>query len=467
MTQMNTMRLSIITAALLTFGIGAAHAAVTADEAKQLGDKLTPFGAIKAGNADGSIPAYSGGLTTPPAGFEKGADRYVDPFAAETPLYVIDQKNVGQYADQLTAGAKAMIEQFPSFHINVFKTHRTAAYPGWVVENTLKNATTAKLAGEIEGDAVVGADEGNQPFPGVPFPIPKNGAEVMWNYHMHYAPAVTHTFAGAWLVDTAGGVTPLPEPNEFFVHPWYDKSGEMRKKTYDALYGFSARLTSPPSSAGTVFLNYYLVDGSQKVWFYTPGQRRVRAAPEFAYDVPIASYGGVLLWDEVFGFVGRLDRFDFNLVGRKEMIIPYNVFGVTNTVPSKEFLGEKHLDPKSVRWEKHRVWVVDAKRKEGARHVYSRRTFYIDEDCWCMVASESYDNGGTLWRVGNIYNFPTYDVGGGVNNESWSFNDLLKGNYSVINAGRGDPGKFVRSYTSGEGLPMNLTPQSVASGSVR
>lgn len=465
--RFHAMQACVAASAILVLS-QAALAAVSAEEAKQLGTTLTEFGAEKAGNADGTIPAYTGGITTLPAGYKKGDDRYVDPYKDEKPLYSIDAKNMGKYSAQLTEGSKAMLQAYPTYRIDVYPTHRTVAYPAWVRDNTVKNATTAKLTGEIAGDSAEGADNG-KPFPGIPFPIPKSGYEVMWNHKFSYGPAVDHQASSAWLVDTAGNVTGLPTVNEFFVRPWYDRSGKLRKETFDAVFGFSATLTGPPASAGIHFLNYYLADsaeGGQKVWFYTPGQRRVRAAPEFNYDIPIASYGGVLVWDEIFGFVGRMDRFDFKLVGKKEMIVPYNVFGVTNTMLSKDVLDKKHLKNESVRWEKHRVWVVESTRKADARHAYSRRTFYVDEDSWVIVASESYDSGGKLWRVGNMLTFPTYDVGG-VNNATWNFNDVIKGNYFVVNMGAADPGNFVRSYTSAEGLPIKLTPQSVAAGSAR
>jgi hypothetical protein len=449
----------------------AALGAVTADEAKKLGTTLTEWGAEKGANADGSIPAYTGGLTKPPAGWTKGADQYVDPYKDDKPLYAIDAKNAAQYEALLGPGDKAMLAAHPTFKINVYPTRRSVAYPSWVLENTVKNATTAKLVGDVEGDSLSGAAPDGLPFPGVPFPIPKTGYEVMWNHHMGIAPAAIHQFSQAFLIDSSGSVSPLPQPDEYFLKPWYDKSGKLRKETYDAVFGFSAKLMTPPSSAGVHFLNYYLpkiTEGApQKVWFYTPGQRRVRAAPEFSYDIPIAAYGGVLFWDEIFGFVGRMDRFNFKLVGKKEMIVPYNVFGVTNQVLAKDFVGPKHVAPDAVRWEKRRVWVVETTRKENARHAYSRRTFYVEEDCTCIVAVDAYDNGGKLWRVSKVYTFPTYDTGG-VSNATWSYNDLIKGNYTVINAGHKDAGHFIRAYASGDDLPgMELTPQAVANGSVR
>lgn len=448
---------------------GTAGAAVTAEEAKQLGSTLTEFGAEKAGNKDASIPAYTGGLPKV-AGYDgKTMPQYIDPFKDEKPLFSVDAKNMGQHDALLMAGTKAMLKQYPTYKLDVYKTHRTMRYAPSVLQNSVKNATTAKLTGEVEGDALSGADAGGLPFAGVPFPIPKSGYEVLWNHHARYAAAVSHNVGQGWLIDTAGNTISLPGTNEYFLHPWYDKAGKLRSQTFDALFGFSATLTSPPSSAGTVFLSYYTANAAergQRVWFYTPGQRRVRSAPEFSYDVPIAAYGGVTVWDDIYGYLGRMDRFNFKLVGKKELLVPYNAFGVTNTMMAKDFIGPKHVNPEAVRWERHRVWVVEGTRKDNARHIYSRRTFYVDEDSWSILASEAYDNGGALWRVSNYYGFPTYDVGG-FNTETWSTNDLIKGNYFILNAGHKEPGNSIRSYDTAEGLPIALTPQAVAASGVR
>jgi Protein of unknown function (DUF1329) len=446
-----------------------APAAVTPEDAKQLGTTLTEFGAEKAGNQDGSIPAYTGGIENVPGYDPKTSAHYVDPFAADKLLYSVDSKNAAQYDALLTPGTKALMSAHPDYRIDVYPSHRSTRYASWVIQNTVKNATTAKLGGEIEGDAVVGTDKNNLPFAGIPFPMPKNGYEVMWNYKLHFAPAATHNYTTAYLIDTAGNVSNLPGTDEYFLHAWYDKNNKLRGETFDSWLGFSAMLTDPPSSAGIVFLNFYLptaAEGGQKVWFYTPGQRRVRMAPEFAYDVPIASYGGVIVWDEIFGFVGRMDRFDFKLVGKKEMLVPYNVYGPTQTMQHKDYLGPKFVNPAAVRFEKHRVWVVDATRKANARHAYSRRTFYIDEDSWAILASESYDNAGKIWRATYMLEYPTYDTGG-VNIDGWITYDLIKGNHFIINVGMGEPGHSFHAYDTAEGLHINLTPRAVEAAGVR
>ena len=61
--------------------------AVSADEAKAARHHADRVGAEKAANKDGTIPAYTGGLTTAPAGFKTGDGIRPDPFAAEKPLY--------------------------------------------------------------------------------------------------------------------------------------------------------------------------------------------------------------------------------------------------------------------------------------------------------------------------------------------------------------------------------------------
>ncbi len=446
-----------------------ALAGATAEEAKELGNTLTEFGAVKAANADGSIPAYTGGIEKVPGYDPQTSAQYVDPFASEKPLYSIDAKNMAQYDSVLTEGTKALMKKFSDYRIDVYPSHRSFRYVPWVLQNTVKNATTAKLAGQVEGDAIEGADANNLPYPGIPFPIPKNGYEVMWNNALRFSAVVSHNVGSGWLIDSSGGITDLPSVDEYFIHPWYDTSGKLRDKVFNSVFGLSSTMTSPPSSAGGHFLNYYgpnAAEDGQRVWFYTPGQRRVRRAPEFAYDVPLAAYGGVIFWDEIYGFVGRMDRFDFKLVGRKEMLVPYNVFGVTNTFMAKDFIGPKFVNPAALRWEKHRVWVVDSVRKPEARHAYSRRTFYVDEDCWCITTSEAYDNAGAIWRVHQINNFPSYDTGG-INVDAWTTYDLIKGSYFTVNTGHREPGNSIHHYNSVEGLAIKLTPQSVASGGVR
>ncbi len=447
-----------------------AAAAVSPDQAKALGTTLTLFGADPNASADGSIPAYTGGLAQAPAGFKPGGQNYKDPYANEKPLYTITNANLAQYEKYLSPGTLTLFKHFPNYAVDVYPTHRTMHYAKWFLDNSVKNATTAKLAGKAEGDAVVGTAPDGQAFQGIPFPIPDkdNGYEVIWNSLFRFAPPISLMQSSSYMVDSAGSTNALPGFYAYYMHPWSSEDPEFREKTYNAVYGFNTLLTSPPTSAGTDFLNYYLPDAAKTppIWFYTPGQRRVRRAPDFAYDVPMAAYNGILFWDEPWGFVGRMDRFDFKLVGKKEIIVPYNNFKITNTEDAKQTLGPKFVKPAALRWEVHRVWVVDAVLKLGSRHAYSKREFYVDEDSWAIILAEAYDHSDKLWRETQNLVFPAYDVGG-MNMDTFVTYDLHAGNYVVINTDRNLPGNYVRSYTSPKDLHLSLGPDQMENANVR
>ena len=73
-------KLTILSAAvIMALGAPVAMAKVSEADAAKLGTSLTPMGAEKAANADGSIPAWDGGITKPVAGYEKGM-HHLNPF---------------------------------------------------------------------------------------------------------------------------------------------------------------------------------------------------------------------------------------------------------------------------------------------------------------------------------------------------------------------------------------------------
>ena len=400
------------------------HAAES--DASALGDKLTEFGAEKAGNADGSIPAYTGGLTTPGAGYKEGSTVYPDPFANEKPSLVIDSRNYAQYAAELSAGQIALLKKYPEYRMEVYPTHRTAPYPTWVLKNTVANAARAKLVGPVAGDGVEGA------YGGIPFPVPKNGYEVMWNFFLHWAAPGRVARNEHYLVQPDGGRTLLGIFTSNYANRYYDPSATSLPDPY-----FLKVLSvghAPSSQIGyNVVLSSSINYGQADIlnWVYTPGQRRVRTAPEFSYDTPAANFGGALTHDESRMFSGRMDRFDFKLVGKKELFVPYNVykpFMPSTTVES--FATAKFPNPSMIRFEKHRVWVVEATLKKGQRHIMSRKTFYVDEDSWVVNEVDEYDQSAQLYRV--IANYPSviYDpVAPYVTEARYSIIDLPKGSY--------------------------------------
>ncbi|HTT09880.1 MAG TPA: DUF1329 domain-containing protein [Burkholderiaceae bacterium] len=378
-----------------------AHAAITADEAKALGTTLTPIGAEKAGNKDGTIPEYTGGLTTPPASFKAGSGIRPNPFADEKPRLTIDAKNMAQYADKLTEGTKALLQKYPSYRVDVFPTHRTVAFPKFVTDNTVKNATKAKTSND--GRSIEGAHAG------FPFPIPKTGYEAMWNHLVRFNGQSYEAKYRNLSVDASGRPTLSTEGVSVQEYPFWDET----KTTADTFWRIKLTYTGPARRAGEALLIVDPLDIGQKdrrAWSYLPGQRRVKVAPDFAFDTPNPGTAGATTFDDTFIFNGSMDRFDFKLVGRKEMLVPYNAYAAVYQAKQDELLKPNHLNPDFVRWELHRVWVVEATLREGKRHVYSKRTFYLDEDSWAALASDEYDARGQLYRAGFAYMAPSYDV---------------------------------------------------------
>ena len=380
-----------------------AFAAVSPDEAARLAKDLTPLGAERAGNADGSIPAWTGGITQAPAGYTPGM-HHPDPYAADQPLYVITGANCEQYKDKLTAGSLALLKAYPDYKVPVYPTHRSASVPQYVYDATFANATRAQLV--HDGNGVEGA------IIGVPFPIPQNGQEVMWNFLLRFrgVSAIRHIAQAA---PTRGGDYTLVDFNEKFLFN-YCVPGMTEAKLNNTVFYFMQEVTAPARLAGYILLVQETLDQvkePRRAWTYNPGQRRVRRAPEVAYDNPGTAADGMRTSDQLDMFNGALDRYTWTLVGKREMIVPYNSYKLhSDKVKYKDILKPLHINQDLTRYELHRVWVVEAKLKPDTSHIYHRRTFYIDEDSWQVLAVDQYDSRGQLWRVSEAHCINYYEV---------------------------------------------------------
>ena len=276
---------------------------------------LTPFGALRAGNADGSIPAWTGENLPLPAGFESGTTPQY--FTDEKPLYSVTGANMTQYQDKLAAGAQALLQKYPDFRMDVYPTHRTAIAPQYVYDYIYKNATNAQLS--ADGNSVTGA------YGGIPFPIPKNGHQVIWNHELSWQGTSVYYVTAAHLVTSSGEVVFESQVRAWQQFPYYVENGEA---SFNGFYNEALVVAiAPPYQAGTNILLIQPLNPQitpVEAWEYLVGERRVRRAPELQYDTPNSISGGTSNWDEAFIFSGKLDRYDFNYVGVKEMIVPYN-----------------------------------------------------------------------------------------------------------------------------------------------
>lgn len=413
-------------------GLGVAFAEVPEAQIARLSQDLTPVGAERAGNADGTIPGWTGGLTSPPDGIGfKGDGYYPDPFASDPILYTVDKSNAAQYANVLTPGQKAMIAAYPDYKLNVYRSRRTCALPKAVYEATARNARTGVLGGG--GDSLSGV------LMGMPYPLPFDAYEIVWNHNLRYRGyKLARTFASA-APTRSGSFTPVIVKDEAIFD--YAAPGNT---SFKALNNVSLRYiqetTSPARRAGQLLLVHETVDpkrGERRSWQYTTGNTnsapRVQRTSAISYDNPQIYSDAMSTADSFDVFSGPLDHFNWTLLGKEEQLVAYNSYKLSSpSLKYTDIIRPGHLNQDLVRYEKHRVWAVEAKLKPSDRHVYSRRVAYFDEDGGNMVGGELYDARGGLWRVQEAQIITYYDVPTCFNASDVVY-DLVEGRYVVQN----------------------------------
>jgi hypothetical protein len=384
-----------VTAAGLLFA-PLAWAAVSPQDAARLGQELTPLGGEKAGNTEGSIPAWDGGIkSAAEAGFPNyhAGDHHPDPYAADKPLFTITAANLAQYGAKLSEGHKALFKAYPDYKMVVYPTHRSAAAPQAVYEATKHNATSAKLV--PDGNGITGA------LAGTPFPIPQSGLEVFWNHITRYRGVAAALQVGQAPMTAGGGYTLVNFKEEFYFQ--YYEPGMTESALNNILLYFTQETTAPARLAGEVLLVQETLDQAKeprRAWVYNPGQRRVRRAPNVAFDNPGTNSDNLRTADQFDMYNGSPQRYDWKLVGKKEIYVPYNDYHLqSEKLKYSEILQKNHINQDLVRYELHRVWVVESTLKPGQSHLYSRRTLYVDEDSWQILAVDCYDARGQLYRV--------------------------------------------------------------------
>ncbi|MFU8830577.1 MAG: DUF1329 domain-containing protein [Wenzhouxiangella sp.] len=364
------------------------------------------MGSIRGGSADGRIPAWTGGIGRNdwPAGYAPG-DRHLDPFAGQQPLYVITGDNYREYADRLSVGQMAVFERYPdTYKMKVYPTERTASFPQFIYDASIRNASTGTLT--ADGEGVTNVSEG------FPFPLPQNAYELMWNHKLKYK-GTGGTRYNNQVAPTTRGSFQLVRLREELLGLYYAQ-GSSIEDTNNILLYFFQEVESPARLAGNILLVHETLnqlEQPRQAWIYNPGQRRVRRAPNVAYDNPGTASDGLRTNDMTDMFNGAMDRFDWQIVGKKEMYIPYNSYQVhSGGLTPDDIVRPGHLNAELMRYELHRVWIVDATLRDGTRHINSRRTFYLDEDSYQIALIDHYDQRGELWRASEAHTINYYDV---------------------------------------------------------
>lgn len=442
-----------LTAWLLALATSAAHGGVTEQEAALLESKLTPMGAERAGNAENTIPPWTGGITSPPAGYTPGM-HHPDPYAEDSILYTVTAENLDDHGAQLCDGQKALLRAHPeTWRLNVYPTRRSASYPEYVYAAVRANATNARMVLEGKGapaDAKVGP----------PFPIPKTGVEVVWNHNLRWRGARVERSEGTAAVTRRGHYRVVIQEQVLGLPYGARDPDAFGREFPNVLLAIKTKVIAPARLAGDGGLVIEPIDQTddpRKSWVYSRDLHRAFRNPWIAYDFPALYSDYLRTTDDTWLFNGPTDRFEWELLGKRELLIPYNAYRLhSGDIGPGDILGRNHIEPGLARYELHRVWVVQGTLKAGEKHVYSRRVFYVDEDSWQIAVAESYDSKGRLWRVNEAHAVNFYDVP-----VLWStlevYQDLLAERYLVTGL---DNDRTVVRFSEGSD-PREFSPNAL------
>lgn len=427
--QIQFRQLSLVGALLL--GSAVVEAKTTLDQVVKMGISLSPMGAEMAPNADGTIPAWKGSMLGLPEGlkYDETGDIYPNPYAPEPPMFTITANNYLEHQQHLSEGLQAMFQRYPdTFKMHIYPTHRDGRFSPLIEKRTRWNATKTVLSNGVDGLKKFTG--------GAPFPLPNNGAEVIHNARIIHP----HGTMNGVMDDIAvysNNTRSMRRQHMISDFPFAlqeNEVGETEKKIGKNAAYIHVNVLAPRRSKGQMTIVHEAVDhvrSARRAWVYLPGSRRVRRAPTVGYDTPDGP-GGMVTVDDSLGFNGAMDRYEWTLIGKREMYIPYHSYHFdTQKADYKKLLWPGHANPKYMRYEKHRVWVVEANLKRKSRHIYSKRRFYIDEDSWQFALLESYDNHGDLWRVGILNTLYDYHVQGYIA-RAQMFHDLQSGDYVAM-----------------------------------
>lgn len=360
---------------------------------------FTDVGAEASGNADGRIPPFDGGL---PQG-----DSTQNPYADDAPLVVLDSNNMADWEPWLSDGHRALLSQNPQFRMPVYPSRRSVNYPQAIREATQKNRGRAKLLGS---DAISGAKLG------FPFPSPESGVEAMWNHRLRWR-----------------GEATMRTTRQSVVRKDGSNNGTLVQ--YEEMYARYANISDPADLARENILLYYLttfgrgtqspdftvlvhesansLEKSRAIWVLPKSYKKMFRIPPVGYDNPFPGSEGLYYVDMVDMYNGAFDHYDWKLAGKRELLVGYNAFKAQEYRANDGPDGLLHagaVNPDALRYEVHRVWVVEATERGGKSHIFGVRRFYLDEDSWNIILVENYDRVGQLWRVQEGHLLPNTEI---------------------------------------------------------
>lgn len=436
-----------------------ALAKVPANEANKLGKQLTCVGSEKTGTKEG-VPEYTGKWQGTPPGIKYTphvGQHPIDVYADEKPLFTITAKNMKEYAAHLSDGQKAMFTRYPeTFRIPVYPGHRDFSFTDEVCAVVKKNALEAEVIDNGLGiKGYMGA---------MPFPFAKTGQEAIFNALLPTRPFTEHTIRDLANVLPDGSISFGRNNNKSLdLANAPENLGKPIERTSVMALGLNLVML-PLRDKGSISVSQEPMNfagGKRMTWAYDPGIRRVRQVPEYGFDQPLSGTGGKMTIDSDLLFNGSPERYEWKLLGKRQMYIPANAYKIHQpTVKYTDLLQKNHANPDFMRYEMRRVWVIEATLKESYRHLYGKRVIFLDEDTGHAIATDLYDTRGILWQYAFVNDYYAFDL------KSWHtgtsfYHDLNSGSYFAYNLFQERPLGPV--LNKGDMTPSMFTPEAARS----
>ena len=335
-------------------------------------------------------------ITSPIKEFNQEKNSYPDPFSEDEILFTIHTDNFSEYEENLlTPGQMKMFMTYPeTFKMNIYPSRRSCAVPPEVLDLTNDNALLVDDGEGVEG--IVGS---------IPFPYPNEALHHVWNHILRYR-GVEIYGASPFYIIHPDGTRNYGAGEAIAKNFWNPYTGDIKRGLQGMLM---TKVTHPPrlADASTLVIeSLNAFKSPRKAWVYNPGTRRVRRAPDITYDYKPSASQGLTTVDQVDGFNGAKDRYNWSDLGEQLRLMPYNAYKFHET-PIEDVLTPNHVNQDYLRYELVKVNVVEAKLKDDKRHIIPKRIMYFDKDSHNMLVEETFDDNNSLmaYREFPVINF--------------------------------------------------------------
>ena len=334
-------------------------------------------------------------INEPIGSYDPEINSYPDPYPDDEILLVIDKNNFKQFSETiLTPGQLEMFNLYPeTFKMNVYESRRSCSVPPEVIELTKENAALID-----EGEGIIGV------VGSIPFPNPTEALHHVWNHILRYRGVEIYGSSPFFIINPDG--TRTYGAGEAIAKNFWNPFTKNDKGLQGMIM---IKVTHPPrlaDASALIIESLNAFETPRRSWVYNPGTRRVRRAPDIAYDYKPSASQGITTADQSGGFNGAKDRYNWKSLGVQKKLMPYNAYEFHETL-IEDVLQPYHVNQDILRYELVNVNVVQADLKSGKRHIIPHRTMYFDLDSHNMLSEETYDGEKTLqtYREFPLINF--------------------------------------------------------------